>query len=314
VTRHIISVLLPCESHELIVPSCQHLRAIIRSRMYRVRKPGEMKMKNVPEKDENTSDDASSTTTGFSSILSPILGAPRAYHDGPSFDVLPPYIIDAQLITKKAGKECQRLVLLRIYRIQDVARGRVGLFEGENVEDFDAMAPLPVTEDGDGVSDQHDHSQKGLLLESKRSLRSLQEAAALVQRIKAVGSGFAIDPPHPMQVGDAASVSPNLGNRSYLKSFGDVISSPIRYFAGRHTSSLSPNTTVMELMSAELLQKHVPSPSVGTVSKSVFDAAKRKSYGVFPALSKEDEPFVKSSWMFLRDCIKEFDRRFLAYR
>jgi hypothetical protein len=115
-------------------------------------------------------------------------------------------------------------------------------------------------------------------------------------------------------MGDAASVSSNIGNRNYLKSFGDVISSPIRYFAGRHTSSLSPNTTVMELMAAELLRKHVPSPSVGTVSTSVFDAAKLKSCGVFPVLSKRDKPYVKSSWMFLRDCIEELDRRFLAYR
>lgn len=271
------------------------------------------------EKNEDASDDANSTTTGFSSILSPILRSPHSKQDVPSLDVLPPYILDAQIVTKKAGKECQRLILLRFYRIQDVTRVSSGLVEGESEKDFDAVAPLSLfVGDEDGESDRCDDHRTGEfidnLLESKNSLRSLQEVASLIQRIKAVGgSGFAIDPP-PMHMGDASSVTSNKGTRSYLKSFGDVISSPIRYFSGMHTSGLTPNTTVMELMSASLLQKYVPSPSVGTASKPAFDAAKEKSYGVFPSLSKEDEPYVQSSWMFLRGCIEELDRRYLAYR
>jgi hypothetical protein len=284
-------------------------------------KPGELEKDAIPEKDEDDSDGAGTTASSFSMILSPLLSkSPRsAKKDGPTFDILPPYILDAQLVTKKVGKECQRLVLLRMYRMQDVARVSAGLFEGENEEEFDAMAPLPFAGEWEGGSDRNIDSGKEVfkdqLLESKRNLRNVQEAGALVQRIKAVGgSGFAIDPPPPMHEGDATSVSSNTGTRSYLKSFGDVISSPIRYFAGMHTTSLSPHTTVMELMSSELLRKHVPSPSVGTVSKSAFDAAKQKSYGVYPALSKEDEAYVKSSWMFLRDCIRELDRRYLSYR
>lgn len=236
-------------------------------------------------------------------------------------DVLPPYILDAQLVTKKVGKECQRLVLLRIYRMQDVTRARHGMGEGENEEEFDAMTSLHTEREGDGIINRHsdkDGDNPGLsdhLLESKRSLRNLQEAAALVQRIKAVGgSGFAIDPPQPTLEDDATTVSAVTGTRSYLKSFGDVITSPIRYFGGMNISRSSPYTNVMELMTVELLRKHAPSPSVGTVSTSTFVAAKQKSYGVFPALSKEDEPYIKSSWIFLRDCIKELDRRFLAYR
>ena len=69
----------------------------------------------------------------------------------------------------------------------------------------------------------------------------------------------------------------------------------------------------MQLMSDELMRKHVPFPSVG-ISGAAMSAAKRKSHGMFPALSREDEPYVRASWMFLRDCVEELDRRRLAYR
>lgn len=271
-------------------------------------------------------DDAASVASGFSTILSPIFGTSHSKQRGPTYDVLPPYILDSQLVTKKVGKECQRLVLIRIYRMQDVARVRSTLGDGDDEEAFDLIAPLDSTCDGALHNQQHDSNGVGSktrpadpLLESKRNLKGLQEAAALVQRIKS-GSGFAIDPPVPGE-GDAATVSSHTSTKSYFKSFGDAITSPVRYFGGS-SSSVSPMkpsnssgySTVMDLMSNELLRKHVSSPSVGTNSKSALAAAKQKSNGIFPALSKEDKQYVKSSWMFLRDCIEELDRRCLAYR
>lgn len=286
---------------------------------------------------ENADDDAS-VTSGISSMLSlsPMLGGGRSSkRKGPTYDILPPTIVDTQLVTKKVGKECQRLVLIRIYRVQDVARASMMSGGAENDEEtYDVIAPLDVTAQDkadDGTKNENNDVFEGgrtgpssldPLLESKHSLRTLMEASALVQRIKAVGgSGFAIDP--PTQPTDDASQTSNV---SYLKSIGDALASPIRYLGGASNGvtpptktvsgghSSSPYPTVMELMSRELLQKHVPSPSVGTTSRSAMTAGKQRSHGLFPALSVEDVPYVKSSWIFLRSCVEELDRRRLAYR
>jgi hypothetical protein len=145
--------------------------------------------------------DDGSVASGLSSILSAILGMK---HKSPTFDVLPPYIHDAQLVTSKACKECQRLVLMRIFRMQDVARARLRMGEVDIKEEFDVIAPLSSTSIGGAVdvvdaSDGEGGNNKRTVdrrLDSSQSLKSLQEAASLVQQIKALGgSGFAIDYP-----------------------------------------------------------------------------------------------------------------------
>ena len=160
-----------------------------------------------------------------------------------------------------------------------------------------------------------------LELESKRSVSALQDAASLVQRLKAVGGeGFAIDQPQPMLTPldeqDNESVSTQESTKSYLKSFGDAITSPLRYFGGSSvaplvTSTPSPlkskSNTVMGLMSNELRRKCQASPSVGAYSKP------EKNHGLYPCLSKEDAPYVQSSWIFLKGCIEELDQRYLGY-
>jgi hypothetical protein len=214
--------------------------------------------------------------------------------------------------------------------------------DANDEEVFDRIAPLdPTGEGGNGgsaINDQQNDNEGGVntfstsgekkeriidpLLESRRSLRALQEASALVQRIKAVGgSGYAIALSHPDSEGDAATVSSHATSKSVLQSFGDAITSPIRYLGSisgvspMKTSNVSsPYLTVMERMSHELQQKHITSPSVGTRSYSALEAAKQRSRGLFPSLSKEDTPFVKSSWIFLRDCLEELDQRCLSYR
>jgi hypothetical protein len=281
--------------------------------------PGEGGKENGEENSSESISDDVSVASGLTSILSPILGMRQK---GPTFDVLPPYILDAQLVTTKACKECQRLVLIRIFRMQDVARARSRMGEVDIKEELDVIAPLSspsVGEIVDGVDASDGEGKNKRIadhrLECLQSLKSLQEAASLVQQIKALGgSGFAID--HPMREGDDEIRHTNSTKR-YLKSFGDAIASPIRYFGGiveEKQSSSSSYPTVMELMSAHLMKNYTHSPSVGVSSKSALDAAMRKSKGLFPALSKEDEPYLKSSWMLLSDCIEELDRRCLAYR
>ena len=49
-------------------------------------------------------DDTSSVASGFSTLLSPILGTPNSHskrNQGRTCEVLPPFILDAQLVTKK---------------------------------------------------------------------------------------------------------------------------------------------------------------------------------------------------------------------
>ena len=286
--------------------------------------PGERERENNENCNSECNNDDVSIASGLSSILSPILGKQK----GPTFDVLPPYILDAQLVTTKTEKECQRLILFRFFRMQDVARVRLRMGEEENEEEFEVIAPLSsppsraTGEDVDGpkgadISGEGENNEGKVdyLLESLQGLESLQEAASLVQNIKSLGgSGFAIDLPQPMREGDNASGSQS--TMSYLKSFGDAITSPIRFFGGNNQeiSSSLPYPTVMELMTLHLMNNYTHSPSVGISSKSVLESAKRKSKGLFPALSKEDGPYVKSSWMLLRYCIEELDRRCLAYR
>jgi hypothetical protein len=308
-----------------------HLRAIIPGRKMRVWMPGEWEREQskVEEVDEehdsegqvrntsfgsNDDSDSHSVTSMLSSIsfVSPVkLPKPK----GPTFKVLPPFLVDAQLVTKKLGKECERMLLIRVYRIQDVAQQRSRSDDQEEL--LDAPAPLDCSSHVDLKSDGR---RIDLELESKRSVSALQDAATLVQRLKAVGGeGFAIDHPQPMltplEEQDNESVSSHASTKSYLKSFGDAITSPIRYFSGSSVAPLlsypspvrSKSNTVMRLMSNELRRKCQASPSVGAYSKS------DTSHGLYPCLAKEDAPYVQSSWIFLKVCIEELDQRCLGY-
>lgn len=326
-----------------------HLRAVLPGRSVRAWLPGELE--SIAEQDKVTNgdtptdasfqrigstgssgsgDDVSSIASGISSLLftSPKQRSQRM--KGPKYVLLPPCLLDSQLLTKKSGKECQRLLLIRVYRIQDVAC----LNAGEEDEILDV--PVSFDSSEDTQVQPTNISQGDVEAESEKSLQALQEAAALVQRIKAEGGeGFAIDQPPPMlgpldEVdGDTASVFSHTSTKSYLRYFGDAITSPIRYFGSptpyAHTPSpyqgssksktrQSSQATVIELMSSELLRNYRSSPSVGTSSKSAMYAAKLKSHGVFPSLSKEDSPYVRGAWMFLRECISELDQRCLTYR
>ena len=258
-----------------------------------------------------------------SGITSLLFSSPRQQQQqsrskkGPKYINLPPYLIDAQLVTKKLGKTCHRLLLVRVYRIQDC----VGVDDEEEEEILDVPVPL----DGEIVDSSTTHD---LELECERSIRSLREAAALIQRIKAVGGrGFAIQPSssskHSVDESDNVTVASHSSTKSYLKSFGDVITSPIRYLSSPTPPTYTGQSrgyyrgkeaSASELMSKELLGKCRSSPSVGMASTSAFNAAKLKSHGVFPSLSREDSPYVKASWVFLRECIKDFDQRCLSYR
>ena len=105
--------------------------------------------------------DASSVASGVSSMLSlsPVLsggrggGSRRALVSKkrsnklePKCEILPPYVIDAQLVTKKVGKECQRLLLLRMYRERDIASAECMDRENENDDEaYDLITPLSGT-------------------------------------------------------------------------------------------------------------------------------------------------------------------------
>jgi hypothetical protein len=228
-----------------------------------------------------------------SNITSLLFSSPKL--KGPKYVQLPPYLMDVQLLTKKLGKTCQRWLLIRVYRIQDCMMN----VDEEEEEILDIPPPLDVDDTND------------LEWESEKSVRSLREASALVQRIHG-GGGFAIPPPSSEE--DAATVTSHGSTKSYLQSFGDVLTSPIRYlssptptYSDRHSRG---KVSRAELMSNELLRKCRPSPSVGSATLN----AAGKSCGVFPSLSREDSPYVKAPWVFLRECIRELDQRCLSYR
>jgi len=300
-----------------------HLRAVLPGRKLRIWLPGEWERENsriredfseaskdgsdefqakteyelVQHDDAIGHEDGASVSSGISTLF---LGS-KSRRKGPKFASLPPYVVDAQLLTKKVGKECQRQILVRIYRIHDIRRVSLDV-EGEVL---DAATPMEV--------EQH---SVGTHAECERSVNALKEAAALVQRIKAVGAtGFSIEPPQSILTDDA-TISSVSSSMSYLKSISDAVYSPITYLTSSspaaNVSSRRP-LTVIELMSSELLRKAISSPSVGTTSRSALRAAKQKSYGIYPALSKEDFPLVKASWVFLKDCIGELDSRCLSY-
>ncbi|KAL7470595.1 hypothetical protein ACHAXS_010844 [Conticribra weissflogii] len=289
--------------------------------------------------DDNYDDENSvaSGLTSFLSLTSPIKRR-SSRHRGPKFVSLPPYLVDAQLVTKKVGKECQRLLLIRVYRVHDVANIRSS--DGEEEEVLEVPAPLgkeatSIDNTSNGANIGPDGKHIDTEAESERSLKSLREAASLVQRIKAVGAdGFAIDLPPPMldPIDDPATALKTQHQQSagYAKSFSDLFTSPIKFFSGE-ADAIQPSAsgdqdrsghstptkrrqpTVMEMMTKELTRKYQSSPSVGMRSSSGLAAAKAKSYGIFPSLSKEDSPYVKASWLFVRECIEAMDRRSLTY-
>eukprot|EP00804_Cyclotella_cryptica_P025960 CCRYP_002777-RA/>CCRYP_002777-RA protein AED:0.01 eAED:0.01 QI:160/1/1/1/1/1/3/1231/967 len=331
-----------------------HLRAILAGRRMRTWLPGERTSMNAKrdcfvQEDENGDDlriqppihtvdtggsfenveDASSIASGITSYL---FSSPKPRSKGPTYTNLPPYLVDTQLVTKKLGKTCQRLLLIRVYRIQDCV--------GARDEEEEEILDIPPSLDANHANNTRINlsgNRIDLEAESEQSLKILTEASALVQRIKAVGGqGFVIEPRHlvldPVDGSDDATVASHGSTKSYLKSFGDAITSPIRYFSTSSSTTsatgmtlphqrsakkieqdLRRNVSVIELMSKELLRKYRASPSVGTSSRSAFNAAKSKSFGIFPSLNNHDAPYVKASWIFLRECMQDFDQRCLSY-
>ena len=297
-----------------------HLRAIIPGRRIRVWIPGEWEeeQSKVDEKGEErhpsgqVDSDAHSVVSMLSSMsFSSPSRTPKSKR--PTFKALPPYLVDAQLVTKKLGKECERVLLIRVYRVQDVAQQR----SDDQEELLDVPDPLDLTSIVDFMGDG---SRIDLELESRRSVSALQDAASLVQRLKAVGGeGFVIDQPqsmlNPLDEHENESVTSNVSTATYLKSFGDAITSPIRYLSGSSVAPLltspppsgSGAKTVMGLMTVELRKKCQASSSVGTYSK------RDKAHGLYPCLAKDDAPYVQSSWIFLKACIEELDQRCLGY-
>ena len=296
-----------------------HLHAILPGKRMRVYMPGEWETRKQgteqqqqQSKDIGKDESSSHSMNGLTSNL--FVSSSQSCATEPKYIDLPPYRIDSQLVTKKYDKSCHRLLLVRVFRIQDhVSR------DDNNEEEMEDIFDVPVPLDGDDLDD----TGIDVELESENSVRALREAAALVQRIRAVGDqGFAIEPPPTSSFdSDAASTTSHGTTKSYLKSFGNVITSPIRYlssptptYSGTPERHRRGKVSMTELMSQDLLRKCRASPSVLQSSKSGFHTAKLKSHGVFPSLSREDSPYVKASWTFFRECIRELDLRCLSYR
>jgi len=220
--------------------------------------------------------------------------------------MMPPTMIDAQLCARKRSRECERVLLLRTYRVGG---------SGTDGVSWEGRGEGPVTSntfaDCDNVVEEdEDDGMSGTLI---------REAASLVQRMELEGEhSFPVLPAR-----SGALADPNAGQGGF-SSLGNILTSPLRLISGyggdnapRKLSSahlgptssggsIFPSTqSVTEAVSVHLQQHFHSTDSV--------EAPFRNRKGTIPSLSSGDWPFVQSAWRFLKECLNELDNRDLAF-
>ena len=222
--------------------------------------------------------------------------------------MLPPILVDAQLVARRRARFFDRTLLIRTFRV-----GGCGI---EGVSGWEGRSAGPVTSntyaDCDSVVDEDEDGLGGTMI---------RETASLVQKMTAEGgdfSGFS-----PISRSPTSGTSTATEATSYVGHIGNILTSPLRLFTGSHggsdyqervaqkdtsTSTIFPDPySVTEAVSLRLRRQYKPTSSVQRVDEY-------SQWTTYPALSDEDWPFVRSSWRFLKECLNELDNRDLAYR
>jgi len=282
--------------------------------------------------------------SSFSHLLSPFsshskaqkLGNRQRHANGRI--LLPPITVDVQLVTRKLTRECERMLLIRVYKCQDDEGASQQLdfvsvdvdSMGLDLSHHGGMTECPVDEWG-GIllreaaslvqkMDEHKDYSFGEVSNGGRSLRrgrDVQISAEVVR--ETVGVSL---PPTPSDINDsyipaASSITPHTeGTTSkYIKAFGSMITSPFRspvpgstgrvFPAGSaptHTVGMFADQSSAEAAASNLLRR--------TFHQTNSVEANKKT---IPCLCLGDYLSIQSSWRFLREVLSELDSRTLSY-
>ena len=289
--------------------------------------------------------------SSFSHLLSPFSSHNKAQKYGnqqrPAKDriLLPPITVDVQLVTRKLTRECERMLLIRVYKCQDIEAGGSGEASAQHLDfvsvDVDSMGldlshhggmtECPIDEWG-GIllreagslvqkMDGHKDYSFGEVLNGGRSVRrgrDVQISAEVVR--ETVGVSL---PPTPSDVDDSYiptatrnTPHPQGSTSKYIKAFGSMITSPFRSPVPGSTSrittagSSTPNRTA-----GMFADQSAAAVAASNLLRRTFHQTPsvEKNKKTIPCLCLGDYLSIQSSWRLLREILSELDSRTLSY-
>ena len=286
--------------------------------------------------------------SSFSHLLSPFSSHSKAHkgvdqkrHEKGRI-LLPPTTVDVQLVARKLTRECERTLLIRVYKCQDgEAVGEPASQQldfvsvdvdsmGLDLSHHGGMTSCPIDEWG-GIllreagslvqkMDEHKEYSFGEVYSSSRSMprgRTVQISAEVVR--ETVGVSL---PPTPSDIGDnyipAASNSTPHGEGStgkYIKAFGSMITSPFRSpmpGSTRRTTAAAAGSGPTTGMFADQTSA---TAAASTLLRRTFQqtVSVESNMKTIPCLCLGDYLSIQSSWRFLREVLSELDSRTLSY-
>lgn len=229
---------------------------------------------------------------GLANIFSP----QKVVYNSPT--ILPPFIIDAQLCTRRKSRECERVLLVRSFRME--------------VDE--------VIDDHFYSTDNRNNVDIDYLDESTSNIR---ESAALFQRLRSMSSlGSVVGFGKSLQKGAGSEyLNKTRRKKPSVQKLENILASPFKMINnilhddetytvidsqrdGIEWSDSSHDNISKQKVPGRLMNM---SPSTPSVKDKNDDAVP------IPALSVDDLPFVQSSWIFVKECLDELDNRDLVY-
>ena len=226
---------------------------------------------------------------------------------------LPPFVVDAQLCTKKRSRDGERVCLFRFFRIT----------ESQVVDGTLICPPSPPHATTNTFNPD-------LIPDLKECNNILRESSALYQRMRMVatkGGNIAFDVNDEKGYNNSPREEESAPKSKSL--MRQVLTSPIKLFSpsqeakakspqkmkksisvrfrGVDESVIHGGKAARTCASQRLLKSFLECPSV--ISKN-----ENPDVEPIPSLSKADWPFVQSSWRYITMCLNEFDNRDLNYR
>ena len=288
-------------------------------------------------------------TSSFSHLLSPFSSHSKAHKYGNQQKakdriLLPPITVDVQLVTRKLTRECERILLIRVYKGQDDEAGGNEAFSqqldfvsvdvdsmGLDLSHHGGMTECPIDEWG-GIllreagslvqkMDEHEDYSFGEILNGGRSVRrgrDVQISAEVVR--ETVGVSL---PPTPNDIDDsyipsATRNTPHAeGSTSkYIKAFGSMITSPFRSpVPGSISRVAAAGSSAPSRAAGMFADQSAATAAASNLLRRTFHQtiSVEKNKKTIPCLCLGDYLSIQSSWRFLREVLSELDSRTLSY-
>ncbi len=284
-----------------------HLRALI---------PGQW----IPEHDYTPFRRDDEELRGIAQLFgSPLMHPSPGAMNGMIF--LPPFVVDAQLCTRRKSRYAERMLLVRFFSISD----------GQILDNGSAVCPRSPPH---APSKAMQRSSSGTSSvngdETKEPNNILRESSSLLQRMRSVaiaGGNIAFDLDDEDSVDEEREGLSNVPStkRKDTNVMRSILTSPLKLFSpsssqrkrvprkntkfdyhfDRNRSHVVGVEAAQKIASNRLISNFDQTPSV---HDEVFDI------DPIAALNPTDWPFIQSSWRFMTDCLNELDNRDLAFR